>query len=179
MYYITNLTLTFNTKAAANRAKKIAKEAILSLESSRYSDGAEYTAAHLIEENNTLLIPEGEVAYSTEEWMENVLPVLLKAIAKQLPHESFTFESNSTNDYSDAELDGRYAKGILEINSTYYPEGYCESVSCPECGEYVVRLDEYDPSKTYICPECGEEVDLSENYKACAPVIEHKAIIIK
>ena len=48
-----------------------------------------------------------------------------------------------------------------------------------ECGEYVVRLDEYDPSKTYICPECGEEVDLSENYKACAPVINKETIIIK
>lgn len=62
MYNITNLTLAFNTKAAANLAKKIAKEAILSLESNKYFDGAEYTTAHLIEENNTLLIPEGEVA---------------------------------------------------------------------------------------------------------------------
>lgn len=179
MYYITNLTLAFNTKTAANRAKRIAKEAILSLESSKYFDSAEYTAAHLIEENNMLLIPQGEVAYSTEEWMEDILPELLKAIAKQLPHESFTFESNSTNDYTDAELDGKYAKGILEINSTYYPEGYCESVCCPECGEYVVRLDEYDPSKTYICPDCGEEVDLSKNYKACAPVICRETIVIK
>ena len=179
MYNITNLTLAFNTKAAANRAKKIAKETILSLESSRYSDGAEYTAAHLIEENNTLLIPEGKVAYYTEEWMETVLPELLKAIAKQLPHESFTFESNSTNDYSDAELDGKYAKGILEINSTYYPEGYCEEVACPECGEYIVRFDEYDSSKTYICPHCGEKVDLTENYNNSVPVITKETIAIK
>ena len=31
----------------------------------------------------------------------------------------------------------------------------------------------------YICPECGEKIDISENYKACAPVINKETIITK
>ena len=50
---------------------------------------------------------------------------------------------------------------------------------CPECGELVVRLEEYDPSKTYICPECGEELDLYEQYGEDAPVITREIIEVK
>ena len=29
---------------------------------------------------------------------------------------------------------------------------------CPECGEVIAHLDEFDPNKTYICPDCREEI---------------------
>ena len=179
MYSETKLTFTFKTASAARKAKKIASKALLTMKQIfSFRNAAETAATNLIAENNILLLPREKGCFLAEECME-FLPIILKAIAEQMPNEDFTFEVTSTNDYSDAEFDSEYSNGTLCITSTYYPEGYCESVSCPECGEYVVRLDEYDPSKTYICPECGEEVDLSENYKACAPVINKETIIIK
>ena len=179
MYSEAKLTFTFKTASAARKAKIIASKALLTMKQIfSFRNAAETAATNLIAENNILLLPREKGCFLAEECME-FLPIVLKAIAEQMPNEDFTFEVTSTNDYSDAEFDGKYSNGTLCITSTYYPEGYCESVSCPECGEYVVRLDEYDPNKTYICPECGEKIDISENYKACAPVINKETIIIK
>ena len=50
---------------------------------------------------------------------------------------------------------------------------------CDECGENIVKIDEYDASKTYFCEECGEEVDLQEQYENCKPIITEKVIAIK
>ena len=179
MYSEAKLTFTFKTATAAIEAKKIASETLLTMKQIfSFRNAAETAATNLIAKNNTLLLPREKGYFLAEECME-FLPIVLKAIAEQMPNEDFTFEVTSTNDYSDAEFDGKYLNGTLCITSTYYPEGYCESVSCPECGEYVVRLDEYDSSKTYICPHCGEEVDLTEKYNNSAPVITKETVAIK
>ena len=179
MYTETKLTFTFKTASAAKEAKKIASEALLTMKHIfRFRNAAETAATNLIAENNILLLPRENGYFFAEECMD-ILPIFLKVIAKQMPNEDFTFESTSTNDYSDAEFDGKYSNGTLCITSTYYPEGYCGEVACPECGEYIVRFDEYDSSKTYICPHCGEEVDLTEKYNNSAPVITKETVAIK
>ncbi len=59
---------------------------------------------------------------------------------------------------------------------TFYPAGYTEYVACPECGEFVVRIEDYVPGKLYVCPDCGEEVDLSESYEEVAPIVEKTTV---
>ena len=179
MYSETKLTFTFKTATAAIEAKKIASETLLTMKQIfSFRNAAETAATNLIAENNILLLPREKGCFLAEECME-FLPIVLKAIAEQMPNEDFTFEVTSTNDYSDAEFDGKYSNGTLCITSTYYPEGYCGEVACHECGEYIVRFDEYDSSKTYICPHCGEEVDLTEKYNNSAPVITKETVAIK
>ena len=49
---------------------------------------------------------------------------------------------------------------------------------CPECGEDVVRIEDYVPGKLYVCPDCGEEVDLADAYEESAPIIKKDIIQI-
>ena len=179
MFAETKLTINFTNTTAAKEAKEIASKTLLTMEYDfSFRNAAENAAANLIAENNSLVLPEEHGAFSPEEW-NDILTEILKGITTELPNENFTYTSCAYSNYSEAWIEGNYANGTLEINSTYYPMGYLEYVECPECGEEVVRIDEYDPNKTYICPDCGEEIDLSERYKECAPVITKETIEIK
>ena len=180
MYTETNLTITFENTTVAEIAKNTAREAILSLKGTDFffRNAVENSAANLAVNNNSLVFTNNRADFTGDEMLE-VAPTVVKAIAAKHPESSFTFDVCTVDDYTEAWVEGNYANGALEIKSTYYPEGYCEEIDCPECGEYVVRLDEYDPSKTYICPDCGEEVDLSERYETCKPVVKKEVITIK
>lgn len=180
MFTTTKMTINFNSTSTANSAKEIVKDAFLSMKEHDFcfSQAVEGAAANLTVENNTLLIADDNAAFLGEEIIE-VAPIIVKALAAKLSNDNFTFDFCTTDEYTEGWVEGEYKNGKLDIKTTYYPEGYCEYVSCPECGELVVRLDEYDPSKTYICPDCGEVVDLSESYEACAPEIKMETITIK
>ena len=179
MYTETNLTITFENTTEAEIAKDTAREAIFSLKDTDFCfrNAVENSAANLAVKNNTLVFTNNRADFTGDEMLE-VAPAVVKAIAAQLPDSSFTFDVCTVDDYTEAWVEGKFENGSLEIKTTYFPEGYCEEIDCPECGEYVVRLDEYDLSKTYICPECGEEVDLSERYEACKPVVKEEVISI-
>ena len=64
--------------------------------------------------------------------------------------------------------------GLLKIKDTYFPSDYWEYLFCPECGEDVVRLEDFNPNKEYVCPECGEVIELKEQYEEIAPVVKEK-----
>lgn len=67
--------------------------------------------------------------------------------------------------------------GMLNLKTICYPNGHCEYLPCEECGEDVIRFDEYKEGKLYICPECGEELDLADVYEEYKP--EFNEIVIK
>ena len=50
---------------------------------------------------------------------------------------------------------------------------------CPECGELIVRFDEYDSNAHYYCPECGEELDHEEMFEDGLPTFTKEIIKIK
>ena len=91
-----------------------------------------------------------------------VMCELAETLAKNLPTNTFTFENCNCSDYDMSCVNATFKKGILEIQTIYYPNGYCEEYFCPECGEVAVYAEDYVEGNTYICPECGEEIDLSE-----------------
>ncbi len=168
------MTFTFTNKAAACKAKEITIDVLQKMNKEFwFLNATKNMVSRLTIKNNSLVTPEGEGDFESEELLE-VGTEIVKAIAAALPRNRFTFEIVGCDTYTEGWLEGCYSNGTLEMTSTFYPEGYCEYVSCPECGEFIVRLDEYDPTKTYVCPECGEEVDLAENYESCKPIIERK-----
>ena len=174
----TKTEIRFTNEAAANEAKAIVAKTLNSMDCDfSFNNAVSHAVESLHVDGSTLMIPQGGAWFLAEELVD-VFPLIVKAIATQLPHEDFSFEVAGYDDYAEGWIDGCYADGNLEINSTFYPMGYCEYVSCPECGEDVVRLDEYIPGKLYPCPECGELVDLTEQYEEVAPVIKKEQIKI-
>ena len=178
MYATNKMMITFTNHAAANCAKKIASRTIQEMNRDFwFRDAAKGTIARMLVSDTSLVLSDGAPLLANE--MLDAAELIVKTLAVELPQESFTFDIVGTDTYAEGWLEGRFTNGTLEMTNTYYPEGYCEYVSCPECGEFIVRLDEYDPSKTYVCPHCGEEVDLSENYESCKPDIKRETVKIR
>ena len=174
---INRFTLTFTNKAAAENAKQIAADTLSAMSISGYTcDPFELIVSSLRVNGNALT--SEKACLTAYDFIEPTVTTI-KAIAEKLRTENFTFDAFSEDTYAESSVEGYFKDGVLTITSTYYPCGYCESLECPECGEFVVRLEEYDPSKTYVCPECGEEIDLSEQYEEVAPVIIKEIIEVK
>ena len=169
--------LTFTNKSAAEKAKQITADTLNAMSFKDYAfDPAEAFVNSLKVEKNTLA--SSDVCLIASDFMETAAAVI-KAIAMNLKTEGFTFDAFGEDTYSESRVNGRFENGILSITSTYYPSGYYEFIPCPECGEDVVSLEDYDSSKTYICPECGEEIDLSKMFEEVAPVITKETIEVK
>ena len=168
-----DLTITFTNEADAQNAKTIAVNTIKAMSIPGYDDNvSELFADSLYLEDNDLV--NEEYCLSSDDFM-NVAATVVKAIAASLKTANFTFDCVSSDSYTESWVEGCFENGLLTINTTYFPSGYSEFLGCPECGEDVVRTEDYDPSKTYICPDCGEEVDLSNE----APVITKETFEIK
>ena len=173
MYYTNKINFTFKTAEHAERAKNIIAD---TLRTGKFDHNKEYhifSIEELIEglkfENNTIITPDG-AGYFTTEGCDILLKALCMALAENL-NSDFAFDTFNENDYTELCFDGGYKDGVLSYTSTYWPSGYMEYLMCPECGEDVVLIKEYNPNETYICPECGEEINLEEIYKESAPQI--------
>jgi Uncharacterized archaeal Zn-finger protein len=166
-----NFTVTFTNAAAANKAKQIADESFRALRYDFYNEQPSILAADTltIEDDVTLTFDEG--CFDSADLMDASRKVI-KALAHDLKGEDFEFSACGSDTYTEAWVDGNLKNGVLDMTSTFFPEGYHEYMYCPECGEAVVLMEEYDPNATYVCPECGEEIDLS----SAAPVIEKELI---
>ncbi len=168
-----DLTITFTNEADVQNAKTIAVNTIKAMPIPGYDDNvSELFADSLYLDDNDLV--NEEYCLSSDDFMK-VAATVVKAIAASLKTANFTFDCVSSDSYAESCVEGCFENGLLTINTTYFPDGYSEFLACPECGEDVVRTEDYDPSKTYICPDCGEEVDLSNE----APVITKETFEIK
>ncbi len=174
---IHTFNLTFTNNAAAELAKMIAADTFKAMMTTDYNYNPYELFAKSLSVKGEVLTSE-EACLTAEDFM-NAAAAVIKAIAENLKTENFTFNTFGEDTYTESCVDGCFKDGLLTITSTYYPNGDCEYLGCPECGEFVVSLEEYDPSKTYVCPECGEELDLSEMYAEVAPVITREIIEVK
>ena len=166
-------TVIFKNASAAVKAKKIAEGNLRALNGEIGSDNETILAAESLSVSKCILSFD-ECCFFSEDLIE-VAKTVIKAIAFGMKEESFEFEVCGTDTYTAAIVDGVYQNGDLGITTTFFPEGYVEDFECPECGEVIVSLEEYNPNKTYVCPECGEELDFSN----LAPVIEKEIITIR
>lgn len=168
------IEINFSNSTNAHKAKTIAINTIASFPNKdTWGRNTEAKAiSRLVVEGNTLKHLYDEYSGFTTDDLLEVMTVVIKSIAEQLPSENFSFDVFGEDTYTEGELEGQYENGTLEMKSTYWPMGYVETLDCPECGEEIVTLDEFDPSKTYYCPECGEEIDLTAEYEDVKPIVE-------
>ena len=181
MEFNNTIKITMENNEAANTALETIKTVLCSGNySSNYrTNTAEELANDLLVEGSQIVLKDETSGYFVPEDINEVLEDLLNAIAAIESINKFECESYSDSTYSENDFEATFENGLLKINSTYYPCGYCEYLSCPECGEDVVRIEDFDPNKEYICPECGEVIDLTEQFEECAPVVEEKTIVIR
>jgi endogenous inhibitor of DNA gyrase (YacG/DUF329 family) len=180
MEFYNNMKLKFNSNKEAEIAKKVMQDFMTTANFDfKYAD--EKKQSNLLKDslsvkgNELVLVDCG--AYTPEDIIV-VAKELLKAIANCKSIENFNGEFDGAGTYSESLLDVEFNNDVLTIKSTYYPSGYEEMLCCPECGEEIVSIEEYDPLATYRCEECDEEIDLSEVYDEYAPVIENLSIKI-
>lgn len=181
MEYYNEFKLTMETNAKAKEASEILINRLnkgFEIDNT-YRFNPSSKMAQVISANDNTVTLDGYDGYYTVEDSEEVFFELLKVLAENLSEDTFSCEIINNSTYSEGTINASFSNGILTINSVYYPEGYTEYLCCDECGENIVKIDEYDASKKYFCEECGEEVDLQEQYENCKPIITEKVIAIK
>lgn len=166
-----DFTVTFTNAAAANKAKQIADETFRTLRYDLYREQPSICAADTLTIEDDVILTFIEWGFDSADLMDASRKVI-KALAQGLKGENFEFSVCGCDTYTEAWVDGNFQNGVLDMTSTFFPEGYSEYLCCHECGEAVVRMEDYDPNATYVCPECGKEIDLS----SAVPVIEKELI---
>lgn len=174
MEYYNTIKFTMENEQAAKTALTTIKSV---LNTGSYNDNYMFNTASMLAndlhvEGSQITGKENE-GYFTPEDIDAVMLDVLKAVAAIDSIHTFVCEVINEATYSAGNMEADYKDGFLNVISTYYPEGYCEYLYCPECGEEVVLFDEYDPNQKYYCPECGEEIDLSSEYEESKPAIEN------
>ena len=173
MNYTNEMKATMINAEAAVNAKAIIEDILSKKVSSDYKDNPMISFLEDLEIKDNVLSLDGDNGYFIPEDAQEIFEEIVKALAAC---GLVKFNSYNESTYSESCVEATISNGKLEVETVYYPCGYCEYLECPECGEFVVKLEDYDPNATYHCPECGEEIDLSEQYKEVAPIVKKYAI---
>ena len=175
MEFTNTITITMENNEAADTALETIKKVICSGDySENYRTNTAMKLANDLQVKGTKIVQVDYNGYFIPEDISSVMEDVLKAIAKIDSVHRFECEVFTDSTYSEDEFEATYKKGLLKIKVTYLPSGYWEYLSCPVCGEDIVKLEEFDPNKEYVCPVCGEVINLKEQYEETAPVVEEK-----
>lgn len=175
MYYSAEINFKFRSAEEAEMAKDIAINGLNNEEYSalvRMVNDMEVKGSELVIDNDTLF-------YYFPEGMAEPQKKLLEVIANEMNDSDFEFYSFTDSDTSSIEIIAEYKNGVLVGKSELLPCGFLENLYCEECGEDLIAMDDFDPTKTYICPTCGEVVDLLEQYNMYKPIVKEFKEIIK
>ena len=180
MYYTNEMKITMKNENATATALEVLKARMIpgfGCDSQYSKSPSELMLENIFVEASAIVLPEGFGCLVPED-ADGVQIELLKYLAENL-HEDFFCEIYNYSDYSEGSVTAEFAGDTLKIKTVFYPCGYCETLSCDECGEDVIALEDYEEGKIYICPECGEEIDLSEDYEGHKPEITETVIKVK
>ena len=168
----TTMTINFNNSEAATKAMNIIKAALKTITPKVPTEFTTFEKDITVKENEII------VDESCSLWQAiGRVDVLAKEVATKLADEDFTLECyyDSCDCGYKESVKADYSNGKLTINTVASEDnGYC-----PECGELIVRFDEYDSNAHYYCPECGEELDHEEMFEDGLPTFTKEIIKIK
>ena len=181
MYFTNTIKITASNNEQANKAlvilnTKLAKGS--SLDKVYRRNPSVEIMNNLNVTNNIIEVPK-DSGFMVPEDAYEFFTELFTDLAENMGEHSFECEIFNVCDCSESEYIAKYSDGVMKITDTYYPMGYYEYVRCPECGEHIIKLEEFEAGKKYFCPECNEMIDLDSSYDDVAPVITEKEIIIK
>ena len=171
MEYCNEFKLTMETNAKAKEASEILINRLnkgFEIDNT-YRFNPSSKMAQVISANDNTVTLDGYDGYYTVEDSEEVFFELLKVLAENLSEDTFSCEMINNSTYSEGTINTSFSNGILTINSVYYPEGYTEYLCCDECGENIVKIDEYDASKTYFCKSAAKKSTSRNSMKTASP----------
>lgn len=177
MDYSNAIRIEFKDANDANSCKESIMLSMDNIDPKSFGYSEEYDFGKLLREGLSF---DGETVYyideedyysiATPEDMLELIPEMAKKIASDNPQAAFRISNSNTGTYTDSRVELYYQDNKLEIETVYYPEGDYENIlSCPECGEEIVSMDEFEKGKTYVCPDCGEECELDDEYEEALP----------
>ncbi len=178
MYWNNTMEIITENNEMAKRAEEIMKTRL----SKGFECDRDYGFNVTSEMAEAMIVKENKVVASGGFYVPVDSMVVLVELYKELANKmeaDFKVESCHVSDYDEGSVDAVFRAGVLEIESTYYPSGYCEMLVCEECGESVVVTEEYEKGKIYVCPHCGYENNLEDQYEEFVPEITKETYVVK
>lgn len=182
MEYYNEFTIEYDTKENALSQQEAVGHCLDEIDATQYGYSSAYNFGEVFRKRLTFdgekkftYGVDGEMdGFATPEDAMEVMPIMARNLAKLKRNASFELSSENQGTYTDSTVAIKYSNGKLVIDTIYYPSGAgWEMLSCPECGEDVVSMDDYEKGKVYTCPECGAECDFEYEYEEALPITNH------
>lgn len=186
MEYFNTVRIVFENNRAASDSRKSVLASLDTVDSQSYGYSENVNFGKIFRENvsfdgdRTFSIEEQSwCGFATPEDSLQLIPEMAKNIAVRNREVPFFISSSNSSTYADSEIELRYRDSVITVKTAYYPQGKDDDMlCCPECGEEIVSVSDYEEGKLYVCPECMEECNLEEQYVEACPVEEQKTIMI-
>ena len=186
MEYYNIIKIEFEDKESAAASKDAVLICLDSIDAKTYGYAERVNFGDIFKENikfdgdRTFCIDEdARCGFVTPEDALELVPGMAKNIAASQKDIPFLISNSNTSTYTDSKVEIQYRNSALEVKTVYYPEGDYENyLCCPECGEEIVSMKDFEPGKTYTCPECGEKCELDDEYEDALPIEEKRIIAI-
>ena len=177
MEYYNKMSIEMANNAAAQKAFEILKETLANGNyDTDYCSAPSIRLPEAIAITGNLLSLDDEDGFYIPEDMMNVAADIFTAIVTELKEEFVCGSAFTDSDYAVSDVAATIDSNNLILKTTYHPAGFVDFLTCEECGEEIVSLEDYDPNKEYVCPECGEPLDLQSQYEELVPQITIKTI---
>ena len=151
MSYYMNFEIRLNAEKETEKIYEVAKKTLQEI-------GCDKCAEELYVRGNSVM--DGTSYAIPGDNFGDTIKTIYTAIVKELPEVDFEIFSGYGWGSEDAGFHFIKKDTYAMADSVIY-EG-CGT--CPECGEEIVFVDDYDPSKTYYCKNCEMEVDNTDLY---------------
>ncbi len=148
MSYEMNFEMYVGAREQREEVLRVAKQALMEKGYVEFANNIEAAA------EDAYMIAESTTATFLGENFDDAIRTIYEAIIKELPDVVFKGFSGIVWGTLEAGHCFEKAANTLTVGKIKYEGGGY----CPECGESVVHVEDYDPTKTYICPECGEVI---------------------
>ena len=186
MEYNNTVRIVFEDSKAASESSESVLSSLDIVDSGSYGYSEKVNFGRIFRENISFdndrmffIDEKSGCGIATPEDSLKLIPEMAKNIAAKNREIPFIISSYNSGSYSDSRIELQYRDGTITVETVYYPQGnYDNMLCCPECGEEIVSMSDYEEGKLYICPECAEECDLSEEYNEACPVEEKKTVMI-
>ena len=186
MEYYNRIRIEFEDAESASASRNNVMTCLDSIDAKLYGYSEKVCFGDIFKEGITydgektfFIYEDARCGFATPEDALELVPEMAKNIAAETRNIPFHISNSNTGTYTDSKIEIQYCENKLVIETIYYPErDYENALCCPECGEEIVSLKDFEAGKTYTCPECGEECELDDEYEDALPIEEKKIIEI-
>ena len=138
MYYTNEIRATMINAEAAVNAEAIIEDVLSKKVFSDYKHNPTISFLEDLEIKGNVLSLDGDNGYFIPEDAQEIFEEIVKALAFC---GMVKFNSHNEGTYSESCVEATASNGKLEVETVYYPSGYCEYL---KCGEGTVFSEKYE-----------------------------------